>query len=85
MDQQEQNRVNRVVQALTNQRNGALNEVANMAAALAERDEIIAQLQRALAELQANRAPVIISPDGGAVPDGVGGGLKENTLNISST
>lgn len=73
MDQQEQNRVNRVVQALTNQRNAALNEVANMAAVLAERDEIIAQLQRALAEMQVARSAEVI-------PDGVGGGLKESIL-----
>jgi hypothetical protein len=56
MTDAETKHVNRLIQALTNQRNNALNEAANYAAQVQERDETIAMLQQIIAA-QSNAAP----------------------------
>lgn len=69
MTPEEQLRVNRVVAVLTNQRNAALNDVANLSAALQEsneavaaKDTIIKILQGEVARLTAANVPLPV-PD----------------------
>jgi hypothetical protein len=58
MTPDESKKVNNLIQALTNQRNAALNEAANYAALVMEKDEMIKALQEVVAEQVGKAQPV---------------------------